>query len=132
EAASAKRQIHAFGPSGANELDFAELGIGYAMQLKGGVKPQDAIGTQFARRGEAVDHHPLRRQMGGHCCKHLATDALDVAGPQMMPEQARNIGTARRMAEGRRELSPGEYRMSRQETGRFVLARLHGESAILR
>jgi hypothetical protein len=114
-----------FGSPGANELDFVELGIGYAMQLKGGVKPQDAIGTQLTRRCEAVDHHPLRRQMGGHRGKHLATDALDVAGPQMMPEQARNIGPTRRVAEGRRELSPGKYRMSRQETGRFVLARLH-------
>src|SRR6185312_4736743 len=97
-----------FGPSGAYELDFAELGIGYAMQLKGGVKPQDAIGAQLARRGETVDHHPLRRQMGGHCGKHLATDALDVAGPQMMPQQARNIGPTCRMTEGRRELRPGE------------------------
>ena len=44
----------------------------------------------------------------------------------MMPEQARNIGRARRMAESRRELSPGEDRMSRQEAGGFVLARLHG------
>jgi hypothetical protein len=95
------------------------------------VKPQDAIGAQLTRRGEAVDHHPLRRQMGGHRGKHLATDALDVAGPQMMPEQARNIGPARRVAEGRRELSPGEHRMSRQKAGRFVLARLHSKSTIL-
>jgi hypothetical protein len=51
--------------------------------------------------------------MGWHRGKHLATDALDVAGPQMMPEQARNIGPTCRVAEGRRELSPGEYRMSR-------------------
>ena len=102
------------------------------MQLKRGVKPQDAIGAQLARRGEAVDHHPLRRQVGRHRGKHLATDALDVASPQMMPEQARNIGRARRMAESRRELRPGEDRMSRQEAGRFVLARLHGESVILR
>ncbi len=102
------------------------------MQLKCGVKPQDAIGAQLARRGEAVDHHPLGRQVGRHRGKHLATDSLDVASPQMMPEQARNIGPAHRMAESRRELRPGEDRMSRQEAGRFVLARLHNESVILR
>ena len=95
------------------------------MQLKRGVERQDAIGTELAGRGEAVDHHPFHRQMGGHRGKHLATDALDVASPQMMPEQARNIGPARRVAEGRRELSPGEHRMSRQKAGCFVLARLH-------
>jgi hypothetical protein len=55
--------------------------------------------------------------MGRHCRKDLATDALDVAGPQMMPEQAGNVGPACRVAEGRRELSPGERRMSRQEAG---------------
>jgi hypothetical protein len=36
------------------------------------------------------------------------------------------------MAESRRELSPGEDRMSRQEAGGFVLARLHRESIFLR
>jgi hypothetical protein len=36
------------------------------------------------------------------------------------------------MAKSRRELRPGEDRMSRQEAGRFVLARLHGESVIMR
>ena len=102
------------------------------MQLERGVKPENAVGAQLARRGEAVDHHPLRRQMGRYRGEHLATDTLDVAGAQMVPEQAGDIGRARRMAEGRRKLSPGEDRMSRQEAGGFVLARLHGESMILR
>lgn len=34
EAAGAKWQLHAFGPSGADEMNLVELGIGYAMQLK--------------------------------------------------------------------------------------------------
>ena len=70
--------------------------------------------------------------MGRHRSEHIATDPLDVASPQVMPEQARDIGRARRMAEGRRKLSPGEDRMSREEAGGFVLARLHdGDSMIL-
>ena len=36
------------------------------------------------------------------------------------------------MAEGRRELSPREDRVRRQEAGRLVLARLHGEFISLR
>ena len=102
------------------------------MQLERGVKPENAVGAQLARRGEAVDHHPVRRQMGRYGGEHLATDTLDVAGAQMVPEQAGDIGCARRMAEGRRKLSPGEDRVSRQEAGGLVLARLHGESMILR
>ena len=102
------------------------------MQLKPGVKSQNPVGAQLARRGEAVDHHPLDRQMGRYGGKHLATDPLDVASPQVMPEQAGDIGGARRMAEGRRKLSPGEDRMSRQEACGLVLARLHGRSMILR
>ena len=70
--------------------------------------------------------------MGRYGGEHLATDTLDVAGAQMVPEQAGDIGCARRMAEGRRKLSPGEDRMSRQEAGGLVLARLHGQSIVLR
>ena len=95
------------------------------MQLERGVKPENAVSAQLARRGEAVDHHPVRRQMGRDSGEHLAADPLDVAGAQMMPEQTGDIGRARRMAEGRGKLGPGEDRMSRQEAGGLVLARLH-------
>src|SRR5579862_2459398 len=64
--------------------------------------------------------------------EHLATDTLDVTGTEMVAEQAGDIGCAGRMAEGRCKLSPGEDRMSRQEAGGLVLARLHGRSTILR
>ena len=111
ETAGTERQVHKFGPSGADELDLIELGIGYAVQLERGVKSENAVGAQFARRGEAVDHHPVRRQMGWDRSEDLAADALDVASPQVMPEQAGDIGSARRMAEGRRELSPREDRV---------------------
>ncbi len=56
------------------------------MQLKRGVKPEDTIGAQLARRGEAVDYHPVRRQMGRYGSEHLATDPRDITGAQMMPE----------------------------------------------
>ncbi len=63
--------------------------------------------------------------MGGHRRKHLATDTFDVAGPQMMPEQAGDIGRARGMAKGRRKLRPGEDGVGRQEAGSLVRAKLH-------
>src|SRR6185437_3275703 len=78
------------------------------------------------------DHHPVRRQMGRDSGEHLAADALDVAGAQMVPEQTSDIGRAWRMAEGRRKLSAGEDRMSRQEARGLVLARLHSASIYLR
>ncbi len=83
------------------------------MQLERGVKPENAVGAQLARRGEAVDLHPVRRQMGRDGGEHLATDTLDVAGAQMVPKQAGDIGCTRRMAQGRRKLSPREDRVSR-------------------
>ena len=70
--------------------------------------------------------------MGRYGGEYLAADALDVTGPQVMPEQAGDIGRARRMAEGRRELGPREDRVRRQEAGRLVLARLHGWFMFLR
>ena len=119
--------------AGRTELvDLVELGVGYAMQLERGVKSENAVGPQFARRGEAVDHHSVRRQMGRDGGEHLAADALDVAGPQVMPEQAGDIGRARWMAEGGRELSPREDRVRREEAGRLVCARLHRMSTVLR
>lgn len=68
------------------------LRIGYAVQLERRVKSENAVSAQFARRGEAVDYHPVRRQMGRDGSEDLAPDALDVAGAQMMPEQAGDIG----------------------------------------
>ena len=92
EAAGAERQVHKFRPPGADELDLVELGISYAMQLERRVKPEHAVGAQLARRGEAVDHHPLRCQMGRYRGEHLATDTLDVAGAEVVPEQTGDIG----------------------------------------
>jgi hypothetical protein len=49
--------------------------------------------------------------MGRDGGEHLAADALDVAGPQVMPEQAGDVGRARRMTEGRCELGAREDRV---------------------
>ena len=113
ETAGAERQVHKFSPSGADELDLIELGISYAMQLERRVKPENAVGAQLAGCGEAVDHHPIRRQMGRDSGEHLAADTFDVAGAQMVPEQTGDIGCAGRMAEGRRKLGPREDWMRR-------------------
>jgi len=56
--------------------------------------------------------------MGRDRGEDLAADALDVAGTQVVSEQAADISRARRMAEGRRKRGPREDRMRRQEAGR--------------
>lgn len=86
ETAGAEGQLHEFRPSGTDELDLVELGIGNAMQLERGMKSENAVSAEFARGREAVDHHPVRRQMGRDGGEDLAADALDITGAQVMPK----------------------------------------------
>jgi hypothetical protein len=94
-----------------------------AVQFKRGVISRNAIRPEFVRRSEAVNHHPLCRQMGRRR-KHLGR-RLDVAGPQVMPEQAGDVGSGRRVAKGRGKLRPRKDRVIRQKTGRPLLTGRH-------
>ena len=123
EAAEAEGQIGQLSAPPAYQLNFVEFGIGDAMQFQRRVIAQHAIGAQLAGGYEPIHHQILHRQMRRNSRKNLAAQPLDVAGLQVMLEQAGDACRARRTTESRGKLRPGEHRVGREEGCRPVRAR---------